>query len=407
VTARGAFLGAVLLVLAPWSACAADFSELLKRGFEQLQGRQFEEAAGSFAEALKLEPASAPARKGLASARAAEALVHLRAGRVRQSRESLEQAVAAAPENPDYHALLAAALFREGEMRGARREVDEALELAPAAAAARELSGDLYDREGQLNRAVGEWEAAAQAGRLPGLTEKIARGRREMAAEEGMGREAGRFFVILYERDVPRAVIDGMVPLLDDAFNTLHDRLGEYPRDEIKVILYSRLAYREITQAPEWTGGVYDGKIRVPVGGLTTVEEAAALKGILVHEMTHAFLFRMAPRGLPRWFNEGLATTFQGWEPASLRAFFATHPPEGIATLEDVDRTLLGRNGDVMKGYAAARLAIADLEEARGFGAIRRIIDGVGSGRPFEEVFRDEARMALPEFQERWRGGLR
>ncbi len=389
------------------AAGAGNFSELVKNGFEMMRARQYEEAAESFAEALRIEPASEPVRKGLGNARAAIGITHMHAGRLRQARESLEEAVAARPESAEYHLLLAQLLFREGEMRAARREIDEALDLAPDGPAARELSGDLYDREGQLNQAVAEWEAAAKAGGTPVLREKIARGRREMAAEEGMGREVSRFFIILYERDVPQSLVQGFLPLLDTAFNTLHDRLGEYPRDEIKVILYSRVAFKDITQAPDWSGGAYDGKIRIPVGGIKTVQESAGLLSILVHEMTHAFLYRMAPRGLPLWFNEGLATTFQGWNLEKIHTWFAAHPPDGIATLDDVDRTLRGRGGDVNAGYAAARLAINDLEEVRGFGAVRRIIGGVGEGRPFGEVFQDEVRMDLAEFQERWQKGMR
>jgi hypothetical protein len=232
------------------------------------------------------------------------------------------------------------------------------------------------------------------------------RARREMAAEAGMGREASRFFVILYDRDVSRTLVQGILELLDKAFNILHDRLGEYPRDEIKVVLYSQTAYRDVTQAREWSGGLYDGKIRIPVGGLKTAEEATGLQNILVHEMTHAFLFRMAPTGLPLWFNEGLATTFQGWDPDKVRAWLAGNPAKGLATLSDVDRTLQGRGGNVTAGYVAARLAFDELEELRGFGAVRRIIARVGAGEPFAEVFRDEARLEVAEFQDRWRRGL-
>ena len=119
--------------------------------------------------------------------------------------------------------------------------------------------------------------------------------------------------------------------------------------------------------------------------------------------MTHAFLYRMAPAGLPLWFNEGLATTFQGWDTGKIRAYFSEHPPEGLASLADVDRALRGRGGDVTAAYAAARLAIGELEEMRGFGAVRRIIAGVGAGTPFAEVFRDEARVDVAEFEDRWR----
>jgi Tfp pilus assembly protein PilF len=410
---RRAFRGTVLLAALLLSALPAplagaeSFAALVKRGYEQLQRRRFEEAAADFAAALESEPASQPARKGLAQASAELGLAHLRAGRFRQSREWLEKAVEARPEDAGYHLLLAQAIFNGADTRAARSEIDRALELAPDNGAARELSGDIYDREGLLNLAVGEWESAAKAGGSHALVEKIARGRREMAAEEGMERESSRYFVVLYEREVPRELVQGIFKALDTSFDVLHDRLGEYPRSELTVLLYARSAFTSVTRAPDWAGGLYDGKIRIPVGGLKTVEEAAGLQSVLNHEMTHAFLYQMAPAGLPRWFNEGLATAFQGWESAEIRAYFSDHPPEGLTSLANLDQALLGRRGNVTAAYAAARLAIGEIEEARGFGAVRRIIAGVGAGGAFAEVFRDEVRMELSEFEERWRRNLR
>jgi len=403
VRPRLAVFVALLMMALPAPVVAASFSELINRGFEMLQSRRFEEAAESFGEALAAEPASEPARKGLAAAWASIGASHLRAGRLRLSRAALEKAVEARPESSEYHVLLAQVLLREGDLRTARRKTDRALKLTPDSAPARELSGNLYNREGRLNLAAGEWEAAVQAGGSHSLAEKLRRVRRDMAAEEGMERQTSRFFAIQYDRNVPSPLVQGFFKLLDEAFNALHDRLGEYPREEIPVILYSQVTFRDVTRAPDWSGGLFDGRvIRIPVGGLSTVEEATDLLSILNHEMTHAFLYRMAPEGLPLWFNEGLATTFQGRDPARIRAWFAEHPPEGLATLDDLDRALQGRGGNVTAAYAAARLAISDLEEMRGFGAVRRIIAGVGAGQPFEEVFRDEARLSVAEFQDRW-----
>lgn len=402
-----AAVAAVLSIALPICARGAeDAGDPVARGLEHLGSGRLTEAAAALEEALAADPASEPVRTALARVWAGLAAGHLQAGSLPAGRDLLEKAVGLRPEVAEYRLLLAGILFRQNDLRRARAEVDEALDLAPGNATARELSGDLYDREGLLNRAVGEWEEAAVAGGSPALAAKIERGRREIAAEEGMGREASRHFVVLYDRDVPRQLVQGLFEILDQAFNILHDRLGDYPRDEITVILYANVAYRDVTRAPDWAGGSYDGKIRVPVGGLSTVFDALNLLNVLVHEMTHAFLYRMAPQGLPLWLNEGIATTFEGWDPARVRAWFVEHPAEGLATLADVDRALQGRGGSVNAGYAAARLAVAELEELRGFGAVRRIVAGVGEGRPFMEVFGEEMRLEVPEFEERWAKGL-
>ncbi len=337
----------------------------------------------------------------------------LRAGRLREGRALLEEAVEARPDATAYRVQLAAALLRSGDLRAARREVDLALEIDPADTTARELSGDIHYREGELNLAAGEWEEAAKspggrAGsmRSHALEAKIRQARREMNAEQGLDREESRNFLVMYDDRVPRELVRGFFRTLDEAFETLHDELGDSPRDPVTVILYSGAAFRDVTRAPHWVGGLYDGKVRVPVGGLTSVEEAAGLYGVLLHELTHAFLHRMAPEGLPRWFGEGLATRFQGLSPEAARAWLEGHAATAPPTLADLDRALLGVGGDVNAAYAAATLAVAALVDASGFGAVRRVVVAVGAGMPFELALEDDARMTPAELEERWRASL-
>ena len=359
-------------------------------------------AALAFAAAIGA-PGVPAAEPGDLVRRADEALG---AGRLDEGRDLLEEAVAARPDAPGIRLRLAAALLRAGDLRAARREVDRVLELAPDDAAARELSGDLHYRAGELNLAGGEWEAAARSAASHALAAKLEQARREMDAEQGLDRETSRNFAVLYDDRVPRELVQGFFRSLDEAFEMLRDELGDSPRDPIIVILYSGAAFSDVTRAPHWVGGLYDGKIRVPVGGLESIEEAAGLLGILVHEMTHAFLHRMAPEGLPRWFGEGLATRFQGLEPDEARAWLERHPAPDLATLAALDRALVGRGGDVNAAYAAATLAVAEIVDARGFGAVRRIVGAVGAGMPFGTALEDDGRMTPAELEERWRRGL-
>jgi hypothetical protein len=40
---------------------------------------------------------------------------------------------------------------------------------------------------------------------------------------------------------------------------------------------------------------------------------------VLVHELTHAMIASLAPRGIPAWMHEGLARYFEGDDPAAAR----------------------------------------------------------------------------------------
>ena len=53
------------------------------------------------------------------------------------------------------------------------------------------------------------------------------------------------------------------------------------------VLLYPNQDFRDITRAPNWVGALNDGKIRIPVSGLTQM--TPDLARVLKHELTHSF----------------------------------------------------------------------------------------------------------------------
>ena len=60
---------------------------------------------------------------------------------------------------------------------------------------------------------------------------------------------------------------------------------------------------------PSWAAGAYDGIIRVPMRG--ALDNPKELDRVLSHEFTHALVRSLAPRGVPAWLNEGLATALE------------------------------------------------------------------------------------------------
>jgi len=360
------------------------------------------EAIAKFEEALALDPDFDLARRNLAAALATQGQEELRSGNFDDARPHLERAVDLAPSMAAFHLLLGVLHFRRGDLYEARRRIDSALELSPELSEAREISGDLHYQEGSLGRARAEWEKAlANTGSPPhALRAKLDRATRELNVEDGFGRDVSRHFTIQYDGPVPREVARTALFLLERAYDRLWHDFGRSPQHDVPVILYTRGLFDEITRSPGWVGGTYDGKIRVPVGGLQTENDAQRLAPVLTHELTHAFIRANVPGHLPLWFEEGLAGHFEGTLPEAALHTLRTAGGE-FARLEDVSAALRGGTR-VGAAYAAAALAVNEMVRLDGFWLPARTLDLMASGRSFPEAFHDAAGMELTEFEERW-----
>ena len=77
----------------------------------------------------------------------------------------------------------------------------------------------------------------------------------------------------------------------------------------IDVVLYSPEQFKTVTRLPAWAVGIYDGRIKVPLGG--TSASADDLERVLEHELVHAIVAAIAGPTVPAWLNEGLATALE------------------------------------------------------------------------------------------------
>jgi tetratricopeptide (TPR) repeat protein len=392
---------ATLIAARPAFAVSPEAAAANEEGARLFGAGAVEAAAGKFEQALGLDPAFEQARHNLAAALATLGQRDLQAGDLDDGRERLERAVSLAPGEAPFHLLLATLHFRRGNLYEARVGVDRALELAPELAGARELSGDLYYQDGSLARARAEWEAAlpGAGARAPAIGAKLARANREADAEGGFSRDVSRHFTVEYDGPVPPQVARGALRLLEEAYDRLWREFGRAPQHDVPVILYSRALFNEITRSPAWVAGSYDGKIRIPVGGLQTEDDAERLGPVLAHELTHAFIRANVPGRLPLWFEEGLAEHFAGTRPEeagrTLEAFRGR-----FASLDALDAALRG-GPRVAEAYATAGVAVAEMLRMDGFWLPRKILELVATGKPFAAAFRDASGIELEQFERR------
>lgn len=398
---------AAMMLLASSTAYAA--SDALRQGEMLFRSNRLQEAAEKFEEALIEDPSSKAAARNLGHTLVALGQKKLLAGDLEGARSLFEKALDQWSEEAAFHILLGVTFFRSGDLYGARRAVEEALYLEDDHPQARELLGDIYYQEGYLSRAIPEWERALEnaGGRAGELKRKIERADRESDAESGFGRDISVHFTLQYDDGpVSRETVKAVLDHLEEAYDTIGGELGSYPNGDIPVILYSKVLFKEITQSPLWAAGTFDGKIRVPVGGLAGPRQVMHLRPILSHELAHAFIRNIASGRLPLWFEEGLAKHFEGLPTEialrHLQRVGLSVPP----SLAHLNRGLRASGRTVEASYIGALLAVRTLVESEGFWTVRRILEAVGRGESFEAAFREEARMEIAEFEERWRAEL-
>ncbi|QWV96295.1 tetratricopeptide repeat protein [Geomonas nitrogeniifigens] len=226
----------------------------------------------------------------------------LQSGRFAQAAENFGQASELLPDSKELVLMRGIALYLNKDYAAARDELLQAGEGSEPLVYLGKISYDTGDLPGALDlwRRAKEQDPANKA--LAGLIEKA---ERELPVESRMDKGYSSMFDLSFDAELPPGLSAEVLDALESAYNTVGSDLGVFPTARIPVLLYTKKDYRSVTAGPDWSGGLYDGKIRVPVGGLT--ELTPQLRAIIFHEFTHVLVAELTHGNIPTWFNEGLA----------------------------------------------------------------------------------------------------
>jgi tetratricopeptide (TPR) repeat protein len=233
------------------------------------------------------------------------------------------EALALEPDNPVLWFGAGAAAHIDGRPKDASAHLRKALEYDPKLTLASLLFGEIAYAGGDVALAIATYEKALKyAPGDPHLTKRLAAWRAD--AEVHRDFEERRFdrFRVMFQGYADASLAAQATEMLNSAFWRIGAVLGTYPSDSVVVMLYTEQQFRDITQAPEWSGGVYDGRIRVPAAGATG--SLQSFERVLTHELTHSMIANAAPRGVPTWLHEGLAQYFEGDDPRVARRRLST-----------------------------------------------------------------------------------
>ena len=199
----------------------------------------------------------------------------------------------------------------QGRTHDAIALLKQALQYEPRMAQAATVLGELAYREGDLDDAIKTYERVlTYAPSNLAVRERLEAWRNEAALPQSSQSLKDDRFSIRFDGPVQEKLAARAASVLSAAFWRIGNALQAYPSAPINVILYSERQFHDITGAPEWSGGEFDGQVRLPVRGAS--QNLQQFDRVLTHELTHAMLKSLAPRNLPVWLNEGLAMHFEG-----------------------------------------------------------------------------------------------
>ena len=352
---------------------------------------------------------AAPAAPEMAARLDAFGREYLAAGAIDRAIELFGEAVARDPDNGVALADLTLAYLKNGDREFAEFYLDLArqsthrVEPSPAVY---EALGDAYEADNRLDDALDAWEEARRLGdRSAALSRRIARVRTDWAYSHGQGFRATDHFEIYFDHRIADSLVDLIAGFLE---KTLPEE-SEFFRAPLPgptiVILYEGRRFFELREMPDWVGGSYDGKIRVPIDLGRPPDEA--LLGLLRHELAHAFLARLSRRSAPGWLQEGLAQYVEGRriEPAAVAATLEKSPGDVLSDLE----TALGQRADRAAARRAYMLALSFVEflSARiGTAGVVCIADDLGNGFSLDDAFERQVGLSPRAAETAWRSAL-
>jgi hypothetical protein len=323
----------------------------------------------------------------------------LSAGHIQEAAAAFDEALRSGPQQPAVLLGAGVAARLQGRNDDARRFLVDALKLDPALTPASLLLGSVLYQTGDLDGAIDTYQGAlALDPRNPQLIRQLEAWRKEADLHSGFRQTLGDHFTVLFEGPAEAELADRAVTLLEADYWRIGTALSTYPTGVITVILYTRDQFRDITRSPEWAGGAFDGRIRVPVQG--ALQNSAEFERVLAHEFTHALIQSLASRGVPTWLHEGLADCFDGTDfrrkEAQVRDADARVP---LARLEQSFSDLTTK--DAALAYAESAVAVHTLLEDAGAAALVSLLGDLGRGVPFAAAFERNMPMSYADFQKK------
>jgi len=376
------------------------------RKAEELTGRgELKEAVHWLDEALSVGSKDEMVRNNIAAGYNNVADVHMRAQRYGEAISLLQTAVSLQPDGVVLRSNLGVALYGDNQRSQALDEFRGVVAIDPNNALARKMCGLLLYWKGQTKEALEELREAAKLNPSDKeVDETLKKIEREYAVEKEFDSDSQVHFNVSFDSKkdyrLGKAVIDG----LESAWSKVGADLNFYPSEKIAVVVYTGRQFHELLNKAKFVGGVYDGKIRVPVGGLDTERDQEQLKTVLMHEYAHAAIHFLTHNRCPLWLHEGIAEyVSEAWDKNKEQQITSARDTGQLIPLKDLPSALKSTSSEKAGLAYCEALSITKLiADHYGVYTLRKILDNLDSGDDIDKALSKAISLDQEGLEKEW-----
>jgi Tfp pilus assembly protein PilF len=305
------------------------------------------------------------------------------------ARKYFEAALRFDSQNATVLNYYAALLVRAGSPSEALLYAERAARVAPDSADTLAVLGYAQFASDRTADAIRSWKRSLAIRPDSMIQHYLEKAERESKAESDFSQHESGHFTLKYEgKQTSDSLRRGVVDTLESDYDELARELGIAPRGSISVTLYTDQAFFDVTQAPSWSGAVNDGKLRIPVDGVSEV--TPELARVLKHELSHSFINQLSSGRCPQWLNEGVAQVLEPKSVAShgrrLAQLFKAQQQIPYNVLEG--SFMQFSTAQAVVAYDESLAAVQYINDTYGMSDITRILERIGQGSSSEAALR-------------------
>jgi tetratricopeptide (TPR) repeat protein len=310
-------------------------------------------------------------------------------GNVDQAHRYFDGALRFQPQNATVLIYYSALLVRTGNASQALSYAQRAVSAAPRSPDAYTVLGYAQQACDRTKDAVASWKHSLELRPDPAVQRYLDKAQREQNVETDFAQRESSHFVLHYEgKQTSEAFRGQIVATLESDYDDLARDLGTPPHDNILVTLYTEHAFFDVTRAPSWSGALNDGKLRIPISGLSSM--TSELARVLKHELAHSFINQLSAGRCPPWLHEGIAQLLEpksvSSEGRQLARLFKTQRNIPLNVLEGSFLRFSG--GEAYLAYAESLAAVSYINDTYGMSDIQRILQRLSDGSSTEAALR-------------------